>query len=69
MKKDNTKKMQFYITNLLRLLDQQEKWFFQRLEFVREGNWKKADEIDDRYLNLIERKIQSLARIAHEDLK
>lgn len=62
------KKMKFYSNNLLKLLDQQEEWFFKRFEYVQEGNWEKADEIDDRYLKLLERKIQSLAKIAHEDL-
>lgn len=68
MKKDNVKKMQFYIANLLKLLDQQEQWFFQRIEYVMNGDWGKADEIDKRYLNPLEKKIQSLAKIAHEDL-
>lgn len=62
------KKMKFYTNNLLKLLDQQEDWFFKRFEYVQEGNWKKADEIDDRYLKPLEKKIQSLAKIAHEDL-
>lgn len=66
--KVDVKKALFYTNNLLKLLDQQEDWFFKRFEYVQEGNWEKADEIDDRYLKPLERKIQSLAKIAHEDL-
>jgi|SRR3989344_4268366 len=66
--KELIKKMKFYCNNLLKLLDQESEWSNKRLINIHEGNWDKANEIDDKFLKPLEKKIQSLAKIAYEDL-
>ena len=66
--KELIKKMKFYCNNLLKLLDQESEWSSKRLMNIYEGNWRKADEIDSKYLQPLAKKIQSLAKIAYEDL-
>lgn len=53
-------RLEDYLKNLLKLLDQEEFWFCKRIEAIQEGDYEKVDKIERLYLNPLNLKIQRL---------
>lgn len=57
-----------YHKSLEKLLQQHDDWFMRRVEFAKKGDLGKVAEIEKRYLEPLETKINKLARIAKEEV-
>ena len=54
---------------LMKLLDQHNEWFIKRHEYAVKNDWNKVKEIEKKYLEPLDRKINKLARIAKEEVE
>jgi hypothetical protein len=58
-----------YHDSLDKLLDQESDLLIKRIEYAKQGNWSKVAEIEKKYLDPLQKKINKLARIAKEEVE
>lgn len=60
---------ELYHVTLDKLLTQESDWFIKRIEFAKQGDWQKVSEIEKKYLDPLNKRINKLAHIAKEEVK
>lgn len=53
--------VELYIRNLIRLMDQEERWFYERVLALNKGGYERVEYIEKIYLEPLNRKIKELA--------
>lgn len=63
------KRMEYYVNNYIKLLDQDLAWSEKRREHAMRGEWDKAEEIEEKYMKPISQKIHTLASQALKEFE